>query len=262
MATAARPGPGKVSGGVPPLRAGQGHSYFWRKLHSLSGIVPIGAFLVEHFISNSEAIHGPVAYAGTVRFLNSLPWVPVLEWGLIFLPLLYHAFYGFYIWYRGESNVAYYPWGGNWLYTAQRWTGLIAFIYIFQHVYTMRFTGIRIADHPAASFAKVQHQLSNPWMLAFYIIGITATSWHFAYGIWLFAAKWGITPGARSRRRLGYACTVFGIAMAVLGIVSALAFISPAFRIGPGSHPASSTAPQSTQSLLATPPISLTRYVA
>jgi len=48
---------------VQPLRAGEGHSFFWRKLHSLTGIVPIGAFLVEHIISNFETWNGPLAYA-------------------------------------------------------------------------------------------------------------------------------------------------------------------------------------------------------
>ncbi len=38
-----------------PLRAGEGNSFLLRRLHSLTGIVPIGAFLLEHFISNYEA---------------------------------------------------------------------------------------------------------------------------------------------------------------------------------------------------------------
>ena len=60
---------------------------------------------------------GAAAYNDQVKFLTSLPFVAVLEWGFIFLPLLYHALYGFYIWYRGDSNVGEYPWTGNWLYT-------------------------------------------------------------------------------------------------------------------------------------------------
>jgi len=51
----------------------------------------------------------------------------VLEWVFIFLPLLFHGFYGLWIWLRGKANVVYYPWSGNWLYTAQRYTGIIAF---------------------------------------------------------------------------------------------------------------------------------------
>ncbi len=65
-----------------------------RRLHSLSGIVPIGAFLIEHFISNSESTNGVQAYNDQVKFLTSLPFVHVMEWVFIFMPLLYHALYG------------------------------------------------------------------------------------------------------------------------------------------------------------------------
>jgi succinate dehydrogenase / fumarate reductase cytochrome b subunit len=211
---------------VAPLRAGQGYSFLLRRLHSLSGIVPIGAFLVEHYISNSEAMKGPAAYNATVRFLNSLPFVLFLEWGLIFLPILYHALYGCYIWYRGESNAGDYPWMGNWMYTAQRWTGGIAFAYILYHTWTMRFTGEHLASNPDAGFNKVHQAFQgHPWVVAFYFVGMIAASWHFAYGIWLFCAKWGITPGENAQRRLGYLCTVIGLAMASLGVYSMVGFL-------------------------------------
>jgi hypothetical protein len=54
----ATPHSGPVRRGVSPLRAGQGHSFLLRKLHSLSGIVPIGGFLIEHSVSNFEALKG------------------------------------------------------------------------------------------------------------------------------------------------------------------------------------------------------------
>src|SRR5580658_11194190 len=124
MATAAPPAPSRpLKPGIRPLEPGVGHSFLWRRLHSLSGIVPIGAFLVEHIVSNFEATNGPLAYAQQVKFLNSLPLVRVLEWSFIFIPLAFHALYGVYIAIRGKSNVIYYPWAGNWMYTVQRWTG-------------------------------------------------------------------------------------------------------------------------------------------
>ena len=129
MATVQNPATPKVHAGVQPLRAGQGTSFIWRKLHSLLGIIPIGAFFLEHLLSNFEALKGPIAYGQQVKFLNALPLVRVLEWVFIFLPILYHGLYGLYIWFRGKSNVIYYPWAGNWMYVAQRWTGLIAIIY-------------------------------------------------------------------------------------------------------------------------------------
>jgi len=216
----------RVARGVPALRAG-GNSFVLRRLHSLTGIVPIGAFLLEHFISNSEAIRGAAAYNDQVKFLTSLPFVAVLEWGFIFLPLLYHGLYGFYIWYRGESNVGEYPWTGNWLYTAQRWTGAIAFFYILYHTYYMRFTGVHLMSGGYnAAFWKVQHEFQNPWAVAAYVVGITAASWHFAYGVWLFAAKWGITVGERARKRFGYLCLALAVVLVTIGLVTIRAFIT------------------------------------
>src|SRR5579863_5463547 len=152
MATAQHPAAPKSHSGVPPLRAAQGYSFVWRKLHSLMGIIPIGAFLLEHLLSNFEALHGPAAYGAQVKFLNSLPLVRVLEWTFIFLPILYHGIYGVYIWLRGKSNVVYYPFAGNWLYVAQRYTGLIAFVYIAQHVARQRFIGVSLPENPYAAF--------------------------------------------------------------------------------------------------------------
>ena len=233
MATVQNPTTPKLHTGVQPLRAGQGTTFLWRKLHSLLGIIPIGAFLVEHLLSNFEALKGPAAYAAQVKFLNSLPLVRVLEWAFIFLPILYHGLYGVYIWLRGKSNIVYYPWAGNWMYLAQRYTGIVAFLYIVQHVIRQRFTGADLPNNPGMAFAKVQHELSNPWMLAVYVIAMIAICWHFAYGIWLFAAKWGITPGETARKRFGYACVAIGVLLAVIGLASIWAFISPKYANTP-----------------------------
>src|ERR1700722_17164307 len=233
MATAHQPAAHTLKRGVQPLRAGQGNTFILRKLHSLLGIIPIGAFLLEHLLSNFEALKGPIAYGAQVKFLNSLPLVRVLEWVFIFLPILYHSLYGLYIWFRGKSNVVYYPWAGNWMYVAQRWTGLIATAYILQHLLRQRFMGVSLPENPGAAFAKVQHELANPLMLAVYVIAMIAICWHFSYGIWLFAAKWGITPGETARRRFGYVCAAFGVVIAVMGLASIWAFVGPKYKDAP-----------------------------
>ncbi len=216
----------RLKKGVAPLRAGQGYSFVLRRLHSLSGIIPIGAFLVEHFISNAEAMKGAQAYNDQVKFLTSLPFVHWMEWLFIFLPLLYHALYGIYIWYKGDSNVSEYPWSGNWLYTSQRWTGIIAFLYIAYHLYTMRFTGVYLMENPHAAFWKVQQEFMNPWAVAAYVIGIVAASWHFSYGIWLFAAKWGFTVGDRARRKFGIVCAGLAVILVAIGIFTIRGFLN------------------------------------
>jgi succinate dehydrogenase / fumarate reductase cytochrome b subunit len=234
MATAAPPVPSRShKPGIQPLEPGVGHSFLLRKLHSLSGIIPIGAFLVEHIVSNFEAMNGPLAYAQQVKFLNSLPLVRVLEWAFIFIPLAFHGIYGVVIAFKGRQNVNVYPWAGNWGYLTQRVTGLIAFVYIIQHVWRQRFSGVMLPEHPGAAFHKVQVELSNPWMLAIYVIAMAATCWHFSYGIWLFAAKWGITPGDKARKRFGYVCAVVGIVLCLMGFASIYAFVGPKYQNAP-----------------------------
>jgi len=227
----------RIPKGVAPLRAGEGYSFVLRRLHSLSGIVPIGAFLIEHFISNAEATKGAVAYNEQVKFLTGFPFVHWLEWIFIFLPLLYHSLYGIYIWYRGDSNVGEYPWTGNWLYTSQRWTGIIAFIYIGYHVYTMRFSAPELMKDPSIGFWKVQQAFQNPWVVAAYVIGIIAVCWHFSYGVWLFAAKWGITVGEQARRKFGIVCTLLAIALIAIGIATIAGFLRAPLVPGPGAVP-------------------------
>lgn len=226
MATVASP----VERGVQPIRAGQGHSFLLRRLHSLSGIIPIGVFLIEHFFSNAFATNGPHAYADQVKFLTGLPFVLALEILGIYIPLAFHSLYGFYIWYRGEANVSQYPWASNFMYSAQRWTGGITFLYICWHTYTMRFSGIHLLTNSQAAFHKVQAELQHPWAIAFYIVGIVAASWHFAYGLYLFCAKWGITVSEKSRRRFGIVCWVVAITFIVVGMVTMRAFFRPQWQ--------------------------------
>jgi len=156
--------------------------------------------------------------------LSSFPFVVGLELFGIWLPILFHSLYGFYIWYRGESNAAEYPWTGNWMYNAQRWTGAIAFLYIVWHTYTMRFTGVHLLTYPGSAFGKVQHELFGAWAFLFYVVGIVCASWHFAYGLWLFAAKWGITQGPIARRRWGYVCALVGVTFIAVGFATLYSF--------------------------------------
>src|SRR5256885_11650909 len=94
-------------------------SYLLRKLHSFTGILPVGAFLAEHFWSNSAALVSARKYDDVSQDLQTIPFRLIVEWGAIFLPMLFHGGYGVYIWWRGKINRAAAPLGGEWRYTAQ-----------------------------------------------------------------------------------------------------------------------------------------------
>jgi succinate dehydrogenase / fumarate reductase, cytochrome b subunit len=194
-------------------------SYLLRKLHSLTGIIPVGAFLAEHFWSNSAALVSAQKYNQTSEDLQTIPYRVFVEWIFIFLPILYHGGYGVYIWLRGQSNVSQYPWVRNWLYTLQRWTGLVAFVYIGWHLYTERWI-----THGRSTYATVANDLANPWYLAFFVVGVLASSFHLGVGIWNFLCKWGLAATARAQRAAGQLGVLIGVVFSVVGVLIILSF--------------------------------------
>lgn len=194
-------------------------SSFWlRRLHSLSGVFPIGAFLLEHMFTNSFIVQGAEAYNSKIEFLRSLPYVAVLEITLIGVPILYHAFYGFYVWYTGKSNLSSYPYTQNFLYVLQRWTGLITFAYVLYHVYETRIVNALFGTE--VSFARMQTLMQNPVTFWFYVVGLAAVCFHFANGLWGFCVSWGITIGSKSQRNTGIAFGLLGLVIFGTGLNS------------------------------------------
>jgi succinate dehydrogenase / fumarate reductase, cytochrome b subunit len=193
--------------------------YLLRKLHSLTGIIPVGAFLLEHFWSNSAALVSPEKYNAVSQELQTIPFRPYVEWAFIFLPILYHGGYGVYIWLRGKSNVSQYPWVGNWTYTLQRYSGLIAFAYIGWHVYTERFL-----TYGRSTYATVTADMHNSLYLAFFVIGILAASFHVGAGTWNFLCKWGVAVTPKSQRAAGRFGALVGILFGVVGVLIIISF--------------------------------------
>jgi succinate dehydrogenase / fumarate reductase cytochrome b subunit len=206
-------------------------TFVLRKLHQLSGIVPLGIFLLEHFYTNSKALTGPADFNNAVKDLQSIPYILFVEIGGIFIPLIYHAVYGLVITMEARPNNLSYPYPRNWFYLIQRITGVILFFFITFHVLNFRFGLIpglnttSVATHSDQAFAIVSREFINPAIFVVYLIGITATVWHFANGIWLFMVDWGITIGERAQRLTGYACIAFGVVLLLVGVNAAFAFI-------------------------------------
>jgi succinate dehydrogenase / fumarate reductase cytochrome b subunit len=213
-------------------------TFVLRKLHQLSGIMPLGIFLLEHFYTNSKALAGAADFNNAVKDLQSIPYILFVEIGGIFIPLIYHAVYGLVITIEARPNNLNYPYPRNWFYLIQRITGVILFFFITFHVLNFRFglvpglNTISVAHSPQMAFDIVSREFRMIPIFIVYMIGITATVWHLANGIWLFLVDWGITIGERAQRLTGYACIGFGIVLLLVGINAAIAFIRPGGLLG------------------------------
>lgn len=200
--------------------------FFLRRLHSLSGVFPIGFFLTEHMFTNFLASLGPEVYNRQVEFLRSLPLLVAIEATFIWIPILFHALYGFYVMLSGRSNLSSYPFTTNWLYILQRVTGIVTFAFVLYHVVETRFVtewfGIEV------NFDLMVRILNNPWVFWFYVVGLASVMFHFGNGLWGFLISWGIVTSPRAQRVTGWMSLAVGVLFFVAGICSLQAFVTHA----------------------------------
>lgn len=196
--------------------------FYWRRLHSLLGIIPVGLFLTQHLIVNHFATKGADAFNKASGFMESLPFVLLLEIFVIYLPLMFHAFYGVYIAFTAKNNPKNFGTLRNYLFILQRFTGIFLVVFIAWHVFETRFQAAIGAKE--VNFNMMADILSNPWMLGFYIVGVVSATFHLANGIWSFLVSWGITQSPKSQRVATYVTLVIFLALSVVGVQALLAF--------------------------------------
>lgn len=231
------------------------HSFVWRRLHSLSGVLPVGAFLLFHIFENMAALKGPAAYDEMVRHVNEMlpkPYFLMLEFGAILMPITFHALYGIYIGSTGRANTNRYPYASNWAYWMQRISGYVAFFYLLIHVGVLRFIITLTGKHLASfilepgvpnlvTYADVAAHLGNPnylqvdtilagnHMFVAYLLGSVLSIYHFTNGLNGFAWTWGLVTGRKSQKYLQW--VTWGL-FAVLAVVTVHVFFT--LRMGVG----------------------------
>lgn len=195
--------------------------YVFRRLHTLAGVVPVGLFLLEHLFTNATATAGSASYNQAVWTIQHLPFLHVIEFVFIFIPLCYHGVYGLYVALTSGYNAGQYSFGRNVLFVVQRVTGVITFIFITYHLATTRFSG------RPPTFANVHHLMQNPVYLWFMVVGVLATTFHFSNGLWSFCIHWGITVGARAQMVTAYVTMVVFVVLGGMGVASIVKFLQP-----------------------------------
>ena len=209
------------------------NTFILRKLHQLTGIVPLGVFFFVHMYTNSTAMGGAAQFNKHVQDIHDMPYLIFIEIFGIFLPLLFHSIYGVLISADAKPNVGSYGYSRNWFYLFQRITGIFLFLFLLFHILNFRFGAVPylnstpVAGHADKAFSIVAGEFQLTWVFLLYVLGVIATAWHLAYGFFLFAVDWGIVIGEKAQKYSLYASVGLAVFLSFVGINAAASFIKP-----------------------------------
>ncbi|WP_341300006.1 succinate dehydrogenase cytochrome b558 subunit [Lysinibacillus sp. FSL H8-0500] len=198
--------------------------FLWRRLHSLLGVIPVGLFLVFHLSLNFTAVGGEQSYNDATGVMDLVPHslLLLIEWVVIYIPLLFHAFYGVYIAFTATPNTGRFSTYRNWMFSLQRFTGVFLVIFIAWHIFQTR---IQKALGTDVNFNMMEEIVANPFMLGFYIVGILSATFHLTNGLWAFLVSWGITQSPQSQKIATYVTNILFVILSVVGVAAILAFV-------------------------------------
>ena len=224
----------------------QQNQFLIRRLHSLSGIVPIGVFLMVHLFTNSSLAWGwfalkgrgqsgdlSVTEGGVQYFAHEVTWINTqvphlfLVEVTLWVAIAFHCILGFYYALGGKGNLPHYKHQDNFRYTLQRLSGYFGIFFIFYHIATLRWgwtflvpEGTRWThDFSASTLAAALQGSAGGWtamglfVSLFYLLGVSLLVFHFANGLWTAAITWGLTVSEHAQKRWGYVCAVLGLGM-------------------------------------------------
>lgn len=208
-------------------------TFLLRKLHQVTGIVPLGMFYFVHIYTNLTAMNGPKIFNDHVQDIHDIPFLLFIEVFGIFLPLAYHSIYGVLISGEAKVNVLSYPYARNWFYLFQRITGIFLFFFLLFHLLNFRFgliPGLNmtpVAGHAQEAFSIVSTEFRTTWIVVVYILGVLATAWHLGYGIFLFAVDWGVVISEKAQRLTIKAALALAVLLGLVGVNAVFAFVRP-----------------------------------
>ena len=192
--------------------------FLLRRIHSLTGVVPVGLFLVYHLYLQLYLHYGAEIYNNEV---NSFYESPLATWALVivvYIPLLFHSLLGVILVFENKVQPSY-TYFSHLLYWLQRISGIGVLLFIIAHVWnTKRCPWIAGTwgthfEHLSSGFADPETGMLTKTV---YLLGVLGAVFHFAYGLNTFCMTWciALTPTSQKRVRF-FSFLVFIILTAI-----------------------------------------------
>ncbi|WP_145419483.1 succinate dehydrogenase cytochrome b558 subunit [Planctomycetes bacterium K23_9] len=216
------------------------NEFLIRRVHSLLGIVPLGLYMVVHLTTNASFLTGTETFQRAVYLIHSPgELLPVIEWALIFAPLVFHAAIGIWISKTGRDNSQQYKFTSNRRYMLQRVTGVVALVFLFFHILHLHgwfhaefwIDGVRALGfanfRPYNAGSTLAMAMNGYIWPTFYLIGVLSCVYHLANGLWTAGITWGLWISPAGQGRASKICVAFGAILAVISLTAWWAAVAP-----------------------------------
>ena len=211
----------------------------FQKLFSLSGVIPLGAFVLLHLWTAAALLTSHATYDRQVSAFSGGPIIGFLEVVLILVPMLFHAGYGIVLAVRPRP--AKHAYDSGLMLSLERISGIIVLVFVVAHVWETRvqaWNGHLLVGSYSTRLVADLSTLSGgiPWIALGYLVGLAATVFHLVNGLTSFCRTWGIAraPAALERARLFI--RIAGIAVFAVGAATTVEVASGA-RLFPAEQP-------------------------
>jgi len=196
-----------------------------RRAHSLSGVVPLGVFLLLHVLVNASALGSEQRFTASARAFQAIPAITILEVLFVIAPLAFHAIYGVKLARDGSLRSPYPPIWRKWLHG----TGYGAFAFVLLHLWQTSARKWFYGESPLAFHTTLEASLSStvwgiPLVAIVYLAGIGCTCLHFAAGLWGFSVTWNLSRSDRAKRRGAWTAGAVGALLFLLGALSVVRY--------------------------------------
>ncbi len=190
-------------------------------------------FVCFHLLVNATILASGESFEFCVEKIHILEHMGLLvpvEMATIFFPIAFHALFGIVILLTSQPNMTDYAYGGNIRYTLQRWSAVVILVFLVMHIWHMHwlgkpFGGAQFDPENATSTAASAMQSWALWA-PIYALGVLATAFHLANGVWTALITWGVTIGPRSQKVSGYVCAALGAFLLVAGLGAVRGFMT------------------------------------
>ena len=198
--------------------------FLMRRINSLTGVVPVGLFLVYHLYLQLYLHSGAETYNTAV---NSFYDSPLAIWTLVivvYIPLFFHAFLGVRLIFESTVQPSY-TYFSHLLYWLQRISGIGVLLFILAHVWNTQL-GPWISGTWGTHFEHLSSGFSDPESgiitKMVYLLGVLGAVFHFANGLNTFCMTWGIALTQKSQKLV----RIFSILLFLIFSASALYALS------------------------------------